>query len=915
MILNAQSDEQVARTESLFQQRYLMECKRVDQIVTWLMIAQWFAGIAFAIFYSPFTWIGQHYEIHVHVWAAILLGAAISGFSILWIRLHSESTRSRYGVAICQMLWSALLIHLSGGRIEAHFHVFASLAILSLYRDWRILAMASAVVAIDHFVRGVYYPLSAFGVSAESPYRWIEHTSWVVFEIGFLIPGCMRLRREIRELCAKQIDIEVSKSSVARQVAARTQELVLANQMLAKATQESATLALVARYTDNSVMITDDKTRIEWVNAGFSRITGFELKEVVGKTPSEFLHGPDTNLQRHEEMQTAIGAQKGFDVENILYRKNGEAFWMSTEARPIPDDDGRVTRFIIVENDITVRKTMETSLAATEQQFRSLVNNVPGAFYRCRPSDDPAISFVSSSIEDITGYTPTEFVEPNAIRKFDLVIAEDQPLVQDAMEAAIEHQTDFDIEYRIIDRDHNLKWVSERGQCLLDDDGSLLIDGVIFDITQRRASEAELASQGKVIEDSLNEIFIFDAQSFRIQYVNRGGRENTGYSLEELKQLTPVDLKPKFTHETFADLVSPLVLGHEKLIVFQTDHLRKNGTTYDVEIHLQKSRYQNSDVFLAMVLDISGRVEAEQRNAQLQKELVDASRIAGMAEVATGVLHNVGNILNSVNVSASLIRNQYANSALVNLNKVSNLISEYEDDFATFVKNDNRGQQVPGYIIKVADALTDEQNEIDNEFEDLLKNVQHIKEIVNVQQSMAKSVGLQQKLEPANLVRDAITANKGMLTNHQIEISRVIEPNLPIMVSDKHKILQILVNLIKNAKDSIVEQRTLQPQITVRVSSSDSDIMFDVEDNGTGISSEQLDKIFRHGFTTKKSGHGFGLHSSANTATELGGVLTASSDGPGMGARFRLRIPINPARGQTFAKNESQLASAAEHPC
>lgn len=104
MILNAQSDEQVARTESLFQQRYLMECKRVDQIVTWLMIAQWFAGIAFAIFYSPFTWIGQHYEIHVHVWAAILLGAAISGFSILWIHLHSESTRSRYGVAICQML-------------------------------------------------------------------------------------------------------------------------------------------------------------------------------------------------------------------------------------------------------------------------------------------------------------------------------------------------------------------------------------------------------------------------------------------------------------------------------------------------------------------------------------------------------------------------------------------------------------------------------------------------------------------------------------------------------------------------------------------------------------------------------------------------------------------------------------------
>ena len=179
-------------TDTLFKARYQKECLRVNGFIQWLMVAQWLAGIAFAAFYSPLTWIGNHFELHVHVWASILIGGSLSGFAILWLRTYPTAAHSRHVVATTQMLWSALLIHLSGGRIETHFHVFASLAILSIYRDWTILITATAVIAVDHFVRGVFYPLSAFGIVTESPYRWIEHALGVLFEVAFLAPGCRR---------------------------------------------------------------------------------------------------------------------------------------------------------------------------------------------------------------------------------------------------------------------------------------------------------------------------------------------------------------------------------------------------------------------------------------------------------------------------------------------------------------------------------------------------------------------------------------------------------------------------------------------------------------------------------------------------------------------------------------------------
>ena len=605
------------------------------------MVLQWFAGVAVSLWYSPLSWIGQHYETHIHVWAAAVIGGSISAFAILWIRTFPNAAHTRHVVAISQMLWSALFIHLSGGRIETHFHVFGSLALLSVYRDWKILVTATFVVAIDHFVRGVFYPLSAFGIATETPYRWIEHAAWVLFEVAFLAPGCLRLRNEIKELCLQQAELIQAKATVDQKVRERTTELEKANLQLADKTREIEKLALVAQSTDNAVAIIDESGRVEWINCAFARINGFQLDEVIGRRFSEFRYGTKTSEDFENSVQHSLNERSGFDSEVVLYRKDGQPYWVAVEICPIKNEEGDFTGFMSVERDVSERV----------------------------------------------------------------------------------------------------------------------------------------------------------------------------------------------------------------------------------------------------------RIDAERQ--KLNEQLLLASRSAGKAEVATGILHNVGNILNSVNVSASIIRNQLNKSSLEKLERASGLISDNEPDVADFLCNDERGKKLPSFIVKVANALGEERNQLIDEFNDLAQNIEHIKEIVNVQQSFAKGSGVTQIIHPTEVIRDLLTATKGSLANHQIKLNELVDPELPTLDSDKHKILQILINLVRNAKDAVVEYEAPDAFIELAVEANKQFVEFRVTDNGIGIAEEKLQSVFQHGYTTKDKGHGFGLHSSANTAVELGGQLFVHSDGIGQGATFTLRLPVS----------------------
>jgi C4-dicarboxylate-specific signal transduction histidine kinase len=290
--------------------------------------------------------------------------------------------------------------------------------------------------------------------------------------------------------------------------------------------------------------------------------------------------------------------------------------------------------------------------------------------------------------------------------------------------------------------------------------------------------------------------------------------------------------------------------------------------------------------------DVTEKKEAEARLEAAQKGLLEASRQAGMAEVATGVLHNVGNVLNSVNVSASLVANNLKRSKISGLAKVVALLREHEAQLGPFLTSDPRGKQVLGYLAQLAEHLAAEQTLGIKELAELARNIEHIKDIVAVQQNYAKFVGVTEIIRAADLVEDALRLNAGALTRHDVQLTRQYDPRPLQITVEKHKVLQILTNLIRNAKYACDESGRTDKRLSVRVDKSDGRVRISVADNGVGIAPENLSRIFNHGFTTRKDGHGFGLHSGALAAREMGGSLTAHSDGPGQGATFTLALPL-----------------------
>lgn len=291
--------------------------------------------------------------------------------------------------------------------------------------------------------------------------------------------------------------------------------------------------------------------------------------------------------------------------------------------------------------------------------------------------------------------------------------------------------------------------------------------------------------------------------------------------------------------------------------------------------------------------NISPRKKAEADLEQSNRQLVKASRMAGMAEVATGVLHNVGNVLNSVNVSATIIANTVKQSRISHLAKAVGLIDQHRDDLGTFLTGDSKGKKLPSFLGLLSQQLASEQTCVLQELELLKKNLDHIKDIVAMQQSFAKVSGVTETLAVHELIEDTLRINDEALTRHQIEVVREFEVD-PIVNVDKHKVLQILINLMRNAKHACEASSTTDKKITVRVSPGQVEglVSITIADNGVGISPENLTRIFGHGFTTKKDGHGFGLHSGALAARELGGSLTVQSEGAGRGAAFTLTIPL-----------------------
>jgi signal transduction histidine kinase len=220
------ADLQATSADAIFRAHQERVYRRTDRVLAQLMAVQWVAGVLFALWISPRAWAGAQSEIHVHVWAAVFLGGGITAFPIMLVLFRPGDVITRHTIGVAQMLMGALLIHLTGGRIETHFHVFGSLAFLAFYRDWRVLIPATVVVAADHLLRGIFWPESVYGVVVASQWRWLEHAGWVVFEDIVLVMSCLRGTEEMRQIARHTAGLEESHKEQ-RRLATEQAELVV----------------------------------------------------------------------------------------------------------------------------------------------------------------------------------------------------------------------------------------------------------------------------------------------------------------------------------------------------------------------------------------------------------------------------------------------------------------------------------------------------------------------------------------------------------------------------------------------------------------------------------------------------------------------------------------------------------------
>lgn len=295
-----------------------------------------------------------------------------------------------------------------------------------------------------------------------------------------------------------------------------------------------------------------------------------------------------------------------------------------------------------------------------------------------------------------------------------------------------------------------------------------------------------------------------------------------------------------------------------------------------------------------VLADITDQKLSHEELERTHRQLVDTSRRAGMAEVATGVLHNVGNVLNSVNVASTLIHQRLNGSRAGSLGQLADLLKAQGDKLGDFFTIDPRGKMVPAYIETLAGHLRREQEEVLTEVDQLVKNIEHIKNIVDLQQSYARTGGTMEPIDLIDLVEDAMGINAASLSRHRIKIIKRYDEGVPPVLADRNKVLQILVNLIRNAKHAVDDSENEQRLLGIAIQRHGDDrVRITVADTGVGIAPENMSKLFSHGFTTRKDGHGFGLHSSEAAAREMGGALTAHSDGPGRGAMFTLELGVS----------------------
>jgi PAS domain S-box-containing protein len=680
----------------------------------------------------------------------------------------------------------------------------------------------------------------------------------------------------------------------------------------------------------------DQKWTMEFLSEGCLELTGYAPAELVAnhRASYEQVVHPEDRQRVREDVQRALQERKRFQLLYRIVTKGGVEKWVWEQGMGIFSGDGQLEALEGFVADVTERRRADMAVRDSEARFRAIwEHSIDGM--RLTDSEGTIVAvneafcrLVKLPRERLVG-KPFSLACHGELSSGSLDSYHESfraGKVASRNTARVElwngEQKDLEISSCFV----------ELGQ------QSRAVLAILRDVSERRRVESVLAYErdllGTLFENLPDALYFKDLES-RFIRVSKSKLESSwamalarhrsnesreappaGPQRQALESSTTTSTPAHLaTREAFAEYIigktdfnffdeararsafedeQEIIRSGQPLIgkVERTNHL-DGRVTWSLST---KMPWRDKDGRLIGTFGVSKDItpikDAEANLETVHKQLLDASRQAGMAEVATGVLHNVGNVLNSLNVSATLLSEKLHQSRASGLAKVVVLLREHSSHLADFMTRDPRGRQLPLYLEQLAERLAGEQALLLNEVGCLSRNVEHIKNIVAMQQTYAKPAGITESVQAVELVEDALRINGGALLRHHVQIVREYEPHLPTLTIDKHKVLQILVNLVSNAGHACAQAGRGDKRLIVRLGDDHDHIRFSIADNGIGIAPENLTRIFSLGFTTRSDGHGFGLHSGALAAKELGGTLSSHSDGPDLGATFILELPV-----------------------
>lgn len=346
------------RAKVLFDQQRDANMKRTDRWFAKLMIFQWVAGIVASLVFTPLEWAGGASSIHINVWAAVFLGGAIASLPVYLSHTRPGETLTRHVIAISQALFSALLIHLTGGRIETHFHVFGSIAFLGFYRDWKVIVSATVVVAIDHFVRGFWWPASVFGILTSSPWRWLEHAAWVIFEDICVVRNCIESTRETKLVARQQAELENANERTEQIVRERTSQLRLSEEKFSSLVNQISGIVWEADPTT---------FQFTFVSNQAERLVGYPVTKWTDDPHfwHDHLHPEDRDrVVRLCRESTERG--ESHDFEYRMKARDGRYVWLQ-DLVTVQTKEGKPTVLRGLMIDVTDRKRAESELRAAKE--------------------------------------------------------------------------------------------------------------------------------------------------------------------------------------------------------------------------------------------------------------------------------------------------------------------------------------------------------------------------------------------------------------------------------------------------------------------------------------------------------------------------------------------------------------------